>query len=557
MTHAPVILVVDADAAALERIERELRGRYERDYRVLRERTPDEALATLEDVHAGSGQIALVLADLLCTELLGRVGDLYPRAKRGLLIPWGGWADEPTANTVREAMLYGLIDYYVLEPWTSPDEYFHRTVTDLLTEWQRADPAIRREVTLVADPDNPRTREILTLLGRNGVPYGFYASTSSEGRQLLEEHARGDVEHPVVLLRDGSVLDDPDELELAARGYRFPTTLDRNSYDLVVVGGGPAGLTAAVYASSEGLDTLVVERASIGGQASSSSRIRNYLGFPRGLSGAELAQRAYQQAWVFGTTFLLTHQVKALSAAEGGHVVELEGGDEAHARCLVLAMGIAYRRLELPALDRLGDRGVFYGASPAEAHAFTGRPVVVVGGGNSAGQAAAHLAKYAERVTVVVRGRTLATSMSRYLQEEIGARENVEIRYETEVVDAAGAGWLESLTLRTGATEEVVPAHGLFVLIGGMPHTSWLPDEISLDQGGYVVTDENLGGSWPLERPPHMYETSVPGVFAVGDVRSRSVKRVAAAVGEGSVVIHQVHRYLESEAPRLAAGEAR
>jgi thioredoxin reductase (NADPH) len=345
------------------------------------------------------------------------------------------------------------------------------------------------------------------------------------------------------------VLVDPTNAELAS-AYGVSTTLEgRSDFDLAVVGAGPAGLAAAVYASSEGLDTLVVERESIGGQAGSSSLIRNYLGFARGVSGSELAQRAYQQAWIFGARFLHTRAVTALRADGARYVLALSDGSEASASAVVLATGVTYRRLGIPELDELVGSGVFYGASVSEARAHAGQDVYVVGGGNSAGQAALHLSRYARQVTLVVRRQSLAETMSSYLIDEIAAAENIEVRPEAEVAGCSGDGLLEAVTLRDCASgeSETLPAAALFVLIGAEPHTSWLPDAIHRDEWGYVLTGADLpDGSWPLERPPLMLETTLPGVFAVGDARHGSTKRVASAVGEGSVVIEQVHQLLDA-----------
>jgi thioredoxin reductase (NADPH) len=460
------------------------------------------------------------------------VHDLSPSTKRALLISWGDWGDEPTADAVRTAMALGHIDYYVLKPWKSPDEYFHRTVGEFLHEWARADPTSPHEVIVVADVLSPRGHELRDLLVRNGVPHVFHAAESPEGRRLLKEAGRDDSSEPIVLLLDGRVLVNPSNAELA-RGYGVMTTVDsERPFDVVVIGAGPAGLAAAVYASSEGLRALVVERESIGGQAGASSRIRNYLGFSRGVSGAELAQRAYQQAWVFGTTFLLMREATGMKFEDGHHVLTISDGSEIRARAVILAMGVHYCRLGIPELEDLTGKGVFYGASAAEAQQFTGACVYVVGGGNSAGQAAIYLARYAARVTVVVRGHTLAASMSQYLRDELEASPNIDILLSTQIVSGGGEERLRQLTLRNGVTQTTatVPADGLFVLIGAEPHTDWLPPEIVRDEYGFVITGT---GS--------MFETTMPGVFAVGDVRSRSVKRVASAVGEGSVVIHQVH----------------
>jgi thioredoxin reductase (NADPH) len=330
-------------------------------------------------------------------------------------------------------------------------------------------------------------------------------------------------------------------VDLAEKGYRVPTRLGQNPgpFDVVVVGAGPAGLAAAMYASSEGLRALVVERESIGGQAGSSARIRNYLGFQRGIAGGELATRAYQQAWVFGTDFLLMRQVAELRKHDGGHAVAISDGSQIEARSVVLATGVAYRRLGIPALEDFAGRGLFYGFSSSDAHQLSGARVFVVGAGNSGGQAAAHLSRYAAEVTLVCRRPSLADNMSQYLQDEIEAA-GVHVRLSTIIVDATGDGRLHGLTLRDGSGgREVVPADGVFVLIGGQPRSDWLPPEVERDERGFILTG----------RGEHMFETSLPGVFAVGDVRAQSVKRVASAVGEGSVVIQQVHRYLDEPAP--------
>ena len=551
----PVILAVDDDPSAISRISAELERRYDRDYHIVFETSAPDALARLEMMAAAGDRVAVVLADQWMPELTGagllaRVRELHPDAKRALLITWGEWGFQPTAEAVRGSMATGCIDYYVLKPWKSPDELFHRTISEFLHEWSRTDASTPRELTIVAEPSSPRAHELRDLLARNGVPYRFLRSDAPEGRDRLLEVGQEGSREPVVILLDGQVLVDPSNAELA-RGYGVLTEFhDAREFDVVVVGAGPAGLAAAVYASSEGLSALVVEREAIGGQAGSSSRIRNYLGFPRGLSGAELAQRAYQQAWVFGTTFLMMRSVTSLRPEGDLHVLAISDGTEVHAGTVILAAGVTYSRLGVPTLEELSGRGVFYGASVSQAQEFTARQVYVIGGGNSAGQAAVHLGRYASRVTLLVRSATLAQSMSQYLRDEIDAAPNIEIRYSTEVVDGGGDRHLEYLTLREGpsGTTSTVPADGLFVLIGAQPRTDWLPPEIMRDEHGFVLTGADVAGEWPLERPPFMFETSAPGIFGVGDVRARSVKRVASAVGEGSVVIQQVHQHLLSQA---------
>jgi thioredoxin reductase (NADPH) len=551
--HA-TILAVDEDETALARVEEELRRRYACDYRVVCEPSPVAALRALEEMRAAGERVAVVLAaqwmsDVKGADLLARVKELHPLARRALLIPWGGWGDRPTADAVLRAMALGQIDYYALKPWQSPDEFFHRTVSEYLHEWSRAALARPQEVAVVAEPRSPRTHEMRSLLARNGVPHAFHSPGSEEGRRLIEA---GGVEFtgvPLVTMLDGSVLVDPSNARLAA-AYGVSTELDETrEFDVVVVGAGPGGLAAAVYAASEGLRTLVVERESIGGQAGSSSLIRNYLGFSRGVTGADLAQRAYQQAWIFGTRFVLMREATSLRCQPGRHAIDISDGGSVTARAVVLATGVSYRRLAAAGLDELTGSGVYYGASVAEASGLTGEDVYVVGGGNSAGQAAMHLARFARSVTMVVRGPSLAATMSRYLIDEIEAAANIEVLPRTEVAAGHGDGHLERLTLRSSESgaEWHVAAAAAFVLIGAHPHTAWLPAGVERDPRGYVQTGPLVHpyDRWPLGRPPQPFETSVPGVFAVGDVRSRSVKRVASAVGEGSVVIQQVHQHLE------------
>jgi thioredoxin reductase (NADPH) len=534
--NRPYIFAIDPDSTAIRRITGELQ-RYNADYRVICGPSPEAALEQLKRMRAEGKRVAVVLAcrgqegSLRGEELLARVADLHPHARRALLISWGGWADEDTAEAIRTAMTRGHIDYYVLKPWTEPDELFHRTVSEFLHEWRRATEG-RLELTVVADRASPRGHELRNLLARNGVPHAFYANDSDEGRALLEQCGWSSAPaDPVVVLPDDTVIENPSNEELAERGFGLPTGLGDTDepFDVVVVGAGPAGLTAAVYASSEGLRALVVEHESIGGQAGASARIRNYLGFQRGISGRELATRAYQQAWIFGTRFVVMRDVVALRTGADEHVLTISDGTEVKARSVVLAMGVSYRRLGVESIERLVGRGVFYGASPSDAQQFADGRVFIVGAANSAGQAAVHASRYAAEVTLVCRKDAL--SMSTYLQDEIRALTNIDCRLESRVVDAVGEDRLEGLVIEGPEGRHQVSADALFLLIGAQPRTGWLPEEIKRDDHGFVITGR-------------MFETDVPGIFAVGDVRSGSVKRVASAVGEGSVVIHQVHRYL-------------
>ena len=561
----PRILVVEDESEVRARIRGELERRYGTDYRVRCVGSATDALARLEGWREAGDPVALILADQWMPDMLGETflgcaRALYPDAKRALLVKFGAWGHRETADAMLRAMARGNIDYYVLKPWRRADEYFHRTITEFLQEWERASSGAPQEVAVVCEWRSPGSHQLRQQLALNGVPHVVHDTDSPEGRRILSEADQEGTREPVVVFEGGGVLVNPTNDELAD-AYGVSTRLGESSdFDVVVVGAGPAGLAAAVYASSEGLDTLVVERKSIGGQAGSSSKIRNYLGFARGVSGTELAQRAYQQAWIFGARFVHMRSVAALRPEAGRYALELEDGSRATATAVVLATGIAYRRLGIPELEALAGTGVFYGASVSEARAHTGQEVYVVGGGNSAGQAAVHLGRYAARVTILVRRASLAETMSRYLIDEIDAAENIEVRPHTEVVGGAGEGALKSVDLRDCRTGdlETVPAAALFLMIGAQPHTEWLPETICRDERGYLLTGSDLPeGDWPLERPQLMLETSLPGVFAVGDARRGSTKRVASAVGEGSVVIEQVHQLLAQAAtPRPAAARA-
>ena len=552
-----VLLAVDDDADARAHLVRELH-RYEDDYEVIVTDSPEAALTRLDGLHTDGRAVAIVLADqwmpgITGAEMLTRCRDVHPRAKRGLLVDFGAWGDAPTAAAIRHAMAVGDIDYYVLKPWRDHDELFHRTISEFFYEWSRNESRETREIVLVAPPNSPRGYELRNLLVRNGLPHVYAPSDTAEGIELLLEVGHADATIPVVILHDGRVLVDPSNTEMAA-AYGVTTALvESRDYDAVIVGAGPAGLSAAVYAAAEGFDAIVVEGEAIGGQAGTSSRIRNYLGFSRGISGAELAQRAYQQAWVFGANFLLMQHVTGLRTEGECHVISVDDGTEIAGRTVVLATGVEYRRLGVPDVEALVGAGVYYGSSVGEAQACAGSHVYVVGGGNSAGQAALYLAKHATQVSILVRANSLAPSMSVYLRDEIDAAHNVDVQYRTAVVGGGGRGRLDHLVLRDvdSDADRTVPAGALFLLIGARPHTDWLPETVARDEAGYILVGAECErgtqpGSWPLDRAPFAYETSLPGVFAVGDVRSRSVKRVANAVGEGSVVIQQVGNYLST-----------
>jgi len=554
----PVLLAVECDPARLDRIEAELQRGFGNDFRVRAEPSAGDALRLLDRTSELGQRVAVVLVDHMVAaeereEVLTRARTLHPDARRALLIEWGAWRNRDTASAILAAMAVGDINYYVLKPWIERDELFHRTIAEFVQEWSRSEETNYREVVVVAEMHSVRGHEVRALLSRNGIPSAFRERGSELADLVLREIGDEAPDTDVLVWMPavgGAVLRDPSDPEIF-EAWGVPTTLsaDERDFDVLVIGAGPAGLAAAVYASSEGKRTLVVEHESIGGQAGSSSLIRNYLGFSRGISGAELGQRGYQQAWVFGAHFVLMREVTRLEATETGFVADISEVGEVTARSVVLASGVSYRRLGVPALEDLSGAGVYYGASVSVAHALAGLEAVVVGGGNSAGQAVLHLARYCERVTLVVRTPDLTSGMSTYLLDAIEAAANIVVRACAEVVDGAGEGRLEQITLRdrvTGA-EEVLHADGLFVMIGASPRTSWLPKSAGRDRFGFVLAGADAAASklWPLERAPQPYETTLPGMFAVGDVRCGSVKRVASAVGEGSVVVSQLHQHLQ------------
>jgi thioredoxin reductase (NADPH) len=554
----PLLVAVDAEEASLRGVEGELRERYGRDYDVLAFDSSAAALARLEQVSAAGDDIALVLAaqwldEMSGTELLGRVRTLDPFAQRGLLIDWASWGDGRTGEAIFGGMSRRQIEYYVVRPACAPDEAFHQAVTSFLLEWAHARRIAPNTIHVIGESWTGRAYELRRVLGRCALPHAFELADSDAARALLAgAQTDGAEELPLVVLPNGTVLSDPTNAELAEAAG---ATVDpqRSEFDLVIVGAGPAGLSAAVYGASEGFRTLVVDEGGVGGQATSSSLIRNYLGFPRGVSGRRLAEQAYEQAWVFGAQFALMHQALDLRREGDEIFLALSDGAVVRSRAVLLAAGATYRRLPVPELDRLTGAGVFYGGPASEAPGMAGREVFVVGGANSAGQAALHLADYARRVTLVVRKEALELGMSDYLVRQVEEAPNVEVRTRNEVVGGGGEEWLDHLELRgaEGATE-AVPADALFLMIGADPNTAWLPPELLREDGGFLLTGEaaRSAGDWPLARDPFALETSVPGVFAAGDVRAGSMNRVASAVGEGSITVRMVHELFATE--RLA-----
>jgi thioredoxin reductase (NADPH) len=542
----PVLLAVDSDPDILAAIERDLRRRFAADYGIV---TADTAEAAFAELDIGD-QVAVAMAgqsslsDTTGVDFLNTCHQLHPAAKRLLLITHG---DIAAGRAGVRAMALGLLDDYLNKPWGDPEIELYPIVSELLSQRARAAVAAGSQpvaVRVVAPQRSARSHELRDLLTRNSVAHSFYDVAHAEGRQLLRQAGVVPGDQPIVLLFDGRVMVDPPN-ERIAEALGVQTKPASTRYDLTVIGGGPAGLTAAMYAASEGLATLLLEREAVGGQAGTTSLIRNYLGFPRGISGRELTSRAVEQALLMGAEIAFIRSTVDLDVHSEDLLLTLADGSLARSETVVIATGVTYRRLHVPGLDELLGAGVFYGAAVTEASALKGQRAFVVGGANSAGQAAVHLARFASQVTLLVRGPSLSASMSSYLINEIQRASNLNVWLNATVIGVHGRGHLEAISVRDSATgrERTQPADGLFVLIGAHPHSDWLAEAVERDPQGFVLTGPDLA-HWSLDRPPLPQETSAPGVFAAGDVRHGSVKRVASAVGEGASAIQQVHRYL-------------
>lgn len=545
MLERPVILVVDDEPTALASMLDALTRRFGGDYRVEPHLSAQSALDAVSRLKADGEEIALVIADQWMPEMngdefLGRVRTIEPTAKRALLVSWG---DRDASPVILQACALGQLDNYLYKPWAPAEVHLYPYVSEFLAEWTRLHRPGMELIHIVGDEYSTRANEIRELLDRNGIPHGFHPAGSPMADQLLEKHHAGQQALPLVFLLDGSMLVNPGDAEIMDGVGESPDALQ---CDVAVVGGGPAGLTAAMYAGSEGLGTLAIERHVIGGQAGASSLIRNYLGFPRGISGAELTQRAYQQAWLFGAKFVFSREATGLQLDGDGKILSLSDGREVSASSVIVATGAKYRRLEVPELERFVGISIFY-TTFGESRLVRGLDVAVVGGGNSAGQAVVHLAKFARTVTLIVRGDALGRTMSDYLVQQIRSTPNIQLKLEAEVVGGEGGDRLETLQIkdRASTTVETIPVRILFVLIGALPHTDWLAGVVQRDAKGFIPTGPRVDPAlWPLDRQPMNFETSVPGLFAVGDVRLDSMKRVASAVGEGAGAIQNVHQYL-------------
>ncbi|WP_328429901.1 FAD-dependent oxidoreductase [Streptomyces sp. NBC_00443] len=546
-----VILTVDDDPGVSRAVARDLRRRYGEAHRIVRAESGESALQALRELKLRGDLVAVILADYRMPQMNGiefleQALDVYPGARRVLLT---AYADTSAAI---DAINVVDLDHYLLKPWDPPEEKLYPVLDDLLEAWRRSDYRPVPSTKVVGHRWSARSSEVREFLARNQVPYRWYSADEPEGRRLLAAAEQDGQRLPLVITPDGTPLVAPEAPELASKvGLATMPTAD--FYDLVVIGGGPAGLGAAVYGASEGLRTVLVERSATGGQAGQSSRIENYLGFPDGVSGAQLTDRARRQAARFGAEILTAREVTGLEISGAARIVRFSDGSAVAAHSVILATGVSYRQLAAPGCDDLTGRGLYYGSALTEAPACQGQDVYIVGGANSAGQAAMYLARGAKSVTLLVRGKSLSASMSYYLVQQIEEAPNVSVRARTVVESAHGSDHLEQLTLRDvdGGGTELVDAQWMFVFIGAAPLTDWLDETVLRDERGFILAGPDLSSDgrppagWELDRPPYHLETNVPGVFVAGDARSESAKRVASAVGEGAMAVMLVHRYLE------------
>ena len=548
----PAILTVDDDPSVSRAVARDLRRQYGASHRIVRAESGAQALDALREMKLRGEQVAVLLADyrmpnMSGIEFLEQAMDLYPAARRVLLT---AYADTDAAI---QAINIVDLDHYLLKPWDPPEEKLYPVLDDLLDAWAATDHRRIPETKVVGHRWSARSSEVREFLARNQIPYRWFLSDEPEGQRLLAAAQVADEHHlPVVITPDGQTLIEPTDTELASR-VGLHTVPSTDFYDLIVIGGGPAGLGAAVYGASEGLRTVLIERTATGGQAGQSSRIENYLGFPDGVSGAQLTDRARRQATRFGAEIITTRDVVALDVTGSARTVRFADGDMLSAHTVILATGVSYRQLTAPGLDRLTGRGVYYGSALTEAANCRDCDIYVVGGANSAGQAAVYLARQAKSVTILVRGDSLEQSMSYYLIQQIAGIDNIAIRTGSEIAEAHGEDHLQAITLRNAATgeRETVDTEWVFAFIGAAPRTEWLDGVVLRDDHGFVLSGPDLvidgepPAGWPLDRAPYHLETSVPGVFVAGDARCESAKRVASAVGEGAMAVMLVHRYLE------------
>lgn len=547
----PIILTVDDDPDVLQAVARDLRKQYGESFRITRADSGQAALDTVQKLKLRNDTVSLFLVDqrmpkMTGVQLLEEVSSIFPLAKKVLLT---AYADTDAAIG---AINLAKLDYYLLKPWDPPEEKLYPVLNDLLDDWQASFHPPFKGIRVISDRWSPHSHQIRDFLARNQIPYRWLdIEKETEAQELIDFAEIKQPSLPLVMLPDGQCLSEPSNIELAQK-IGLKTQAEKPFYDLVIVGGGPAGLAAAVYGASEGLRTVAIEREAPGGQAGTSSRIENYLGFPVGLSGGDLARRAVTQAKRFGVEILTPQEATKIRLEDNYRIITLSDGTEISCHALILALGVSWRKLKVPGIEKFTGAGVYYGAAQTEALACRGEDVYVVGGANSAGQAAMYFSKYARTVTMLVRGDSLTKSMSQYLIDQIAATDNIEVQTHTSVIEALGDSSLEKLVLKNSITGETktVAANSLFIFIGAIPYTDWLDGLLFRDERGFIFTGSDLPRKgnkyrgWSEERDPYLLETNIPGIFAVGDVRHGSVKRVASGVGEGSICVQFVHRYL-------------
>jgi thioredoxin reductase (NADPH) len=549
----PVIFTIDDEPQVLNSIERDLRGHYRDRFRILKAKSGDEALQAVIELRRRDDPVALFLVDqrmpyMSGTEFLTQVRKHYPDARKVLLT---AYAD--TEAAIDSINTIGL-DYYLLKPWDPPEQHLYPVLDDLLGDWSAAAVLPYDGIRVLGHLLTPDSHRVKDFLARNQIPYHWInLQDDPQGQALWESLPQAQRKLPLVFFPDGEYLMQPDNLALAKKAG-LTTEPSQPFYDLVIVGAGPAGLAAAVYGASEGLRTVLLEKEGTGGQAGTSARIENYLGFPKGLSGADLARRAVTQARRFGAELLAAQEVTGLRVDDNYRFVQLAGGKEISCHALIVATGVETRELNVPGVEELTGTAVFYGAAVTEAANFRDQPVFVVGGGNSAGQGAVFLARYASRVQLLVRSSALSNGMSQYLVDQIEAIPNIEVLTGAQIASVSGEGHLETVSVKDNDAGETRQLEGaaIFVFIGAIPRTEMIGDSLARDRAGFILTgadliqDGKLPASWTLKRDPFLLETSVPGIFAAGDVRHGSIKRVAAAIGEGSTCVKFIHQYLRT-----------
>ncbi len=558
----PVLLTIDDDREVLQVIARDLRKEYGSNFRVMRADSGATALETLKKLRLGNETVALFLVDQRMPQMSGvdfleEAIQVFPEAKRVLLTAYSD------TNAAIRAINNTKIDYYLLKPWDPPEEKLYPILDDLLDDWLAGFRSPFEGIRIIGDRWSPHSHQVKDFLARQQIPYRWLdIEKEARAEELISYAGKQQPQLPLVVFSDGYCLERPSNVQIAEK-IGLKTQAEKPFYDLIIVGAGPAGLASAVYGASEGLRTLLIERNAPGGQAGTSSRIENYLGFPTGLSGDDLARRAVVQAQRLGAEILSPQEVSGIRIQDNYRIVELKNGEEIGCHAVILALGVSWRRLKVPGIERLNGAGVYYGAAKTEALSCANEHVYVVGGANSAGQGAMYFSKYASQVTMLVRGDSLTKSMSQYLIDQIEATPNIDVRVHTSVIEAKGDNNLEALVIENSRTGEIetVSTNALFIFIGAVPHTDWLEGLIERDDRGFVLTgqdlprvdrlhaqrdrcSENRPKGWTLERAPYLLETNVPGIFAVGDVRHDSIKRVASSVGEGSICVRFVHQYL-------------